>query len=357
MSVKELLVLPDCEPAKIAKEGQRWAFFRSWPPDDYHFDWISAYIFPGWSQWVEGKLLHSFLTQSLLAFWREARYDIVIAHGSRSIVGLAFLHRVLGRRSPKLLVFDIESFGRPHSGVKLWLVRRATEALDGVIYHAAVQKEYYDTYLPWLGGKSHFVPLGVGVPAKKLTWEETGRGDFVLSFDTLATGRREWGVLIEALSRIDRRPPVRIVGKTQWQDGELAGRTCPADVELLPRMSSAALRLWMEQSMLAVLPLTERGHAHGQLSVLTLMAAGAAVVVSDTSGVRDYVRDGETALVYRPGDASDLAQKIQWALEHPEERCALGRRAREVVQREFNDETFSRRIYDLVDGLTDPAGS
>ena len=150
---------------------------------------------------------------------------------------------------------------------------------------------------------------------------------------------------------------MRIVGKTQWQDGDLTGRAPPADVELLPRMAPTDLRYWMEQSTLAVLPLSERGHAHGQLSVLGLMAAGVALVVSDTSGVRDYVRDGETALVYHPGDAVDLAEKIRWALEHPEERRALGRRAREAVQREFNDETFSRRIYDLVDGLTDATGS
>lgn len=347
-----ILVLPDTNPTKIETEGQKWAFFRYWPEGSYEFDWIGAYQVPLWSRWVEGKLISGFLTQSVRALWKESSYDVIIAHGSRSVIGLALLHRLLGRWKPKLVVFDIESFGRPRSGWRLWVVRQAVEALDAVLYHARPQEDYYSAYLPQLEGKTHFIPLGIGMSTKPFSWDEIGRGEFILSVDTTAPRRREWDVLIRACRRLRDPPRLRIIGKTRWSSEELGEEDLPAGIELVPRMPAPELRKLMQQCTLAVLPLFERGHAHGQLSLLELMAAGAPVVVSDTAGVRDYVRHGETALLYSSGNSDQLAERIQWALEHPSERRALGRRAREAVKERFSGERFSQRIYQLIAGLT-----
>jgi glycosyltransferase involved in cell wall biosynthesis len=349
----EILVLPDTNPNKIVEQGQRWAFFSHWPEGRYRFDWLKAYRIPLWSRFVEEKLLRFFLAQSVAAFRRGKRYDVVLAHGSRSIVGLAFLHRLFGRRRPKLVVFDIEAFGRAASGLKLRLVRRASESIDAVIYHARAQQDYYDEFLPSLEGKTHFVTLGFGPTPKTLDWEATGRGDFILSFDTIASGRREWDVLLEAHSTIDPRPPLRIVGKQNWTEEDLGGRAPDPSVELLPRIPAPKLRIMMEQCALAVLPLTERGHAHGQLSVLDLMAAGALVVVSNTAGARDYVRHRETGLLYEPGNARDLATQIAWALDHFEARRRIGRNARQAVAESCSLERFSLRTYEIISRLVD----
>ncbi len=238
----EILVLPDTNPNKIVEQGQRWAFFSHWPEDRYHFDWLKAYRIPLWSRFVEEKLIRFFLAQTIAAFRREKHYDVVIAHGSRSIVGLAFLHRLFGRRRPKLVVFDIEAFGRATSGLKLWLLRKASESIDAVIYHARAQQDYYERFLPSLEGKTHFVTLGFGPTPKTLDWDETGRGDFILSFDTNAPERREWNVLLEALSMVDSSPPLRIVGKQNWSEEDLGGRTPDESVELHPDSRASPAR-------------------------------------------------------------------------------------------------------------------
>lgn len=344
----ELLVLPDADSKKLRTERQKWAFFRHWPEGAYRFDWISPHVVPGFSRLVESRVFKAFVLQSLLAFVRERHYDAVVAHGSRSIAVLALLHRLLGRRRPKLLVFDIEAFGRSRSGPKLWLMRRASEALDGVIFHAHAQKSYYHEFLPALEGKTHFVKLGFGMPRKQLSWEQTSRGDFILSLGTAAPNRREWRVLVEALAMLGEHPPVRIVGGADF------GGTPPDGVELLPRMPITDLRRLMEECAFAVLPLTERGHAHGQLTLLDLMAAGAPVVVSETSGVREYVRE-DIAVLYSVGDARALAEGLRWALDHPEERRALGRRAHDAVERDFSPEEFSKTVYHIVRGVLEDA--
>jgi glycosyltransferase involved in cell wall biosynthesis len=346
-----ILVLPDSEPEKIRTEGQKWAFFRHWPEGTYRFDWIGAHVVPFWSRWVEGRILKAFIAQSVVAWFREREYDMVIAHGSRSIVALALLHRLFRRKSPKLVVFDIESLGRPRAGLKLWLVKRAVEALDGVVFHSRVQEDYYRDFLPGLAGKSRFVALGFGMTPKRLSWEETGRGDFILALGTTARGRREWTTLLDALQRVPKRPGVRVVGAPDFPDRNVPG------VELVPRMPASELRLLMERCSIAILPLSERGHSHGQLALLDLMAAGAPVLVSDTSGTRDYVRDGETAILYRASDAEDLAAKLRWAIEHSEERREISRRGHDAVRDEFTVESFSRRVFEFVSDLSgSPAG-
>lgn len=341
-----ILVLPDSEPGKIRTEGQKWAFFRYWPEGTYHFDWVGAYVVPLWSRWVEGRILKAFLAQALVAWFRERRYDLVIAHGSRSIVALALLHRIFHRKSPKLVVFDIESLGRPRAGLKLWLVKRAAEALDRVIYHARVHEDYYREFLPTLEGKTRFVRLGFGMAPKRLSWEETGRGDFVLALGTTAPGRREWTLLLDALQLVPARPVVRVVGAPDFPDGHVP------EVELAPRMPASELRLLMERCAFAILPLSERGHSHGQLTLLDLMAAGAPVLVADTSGIKDYVRDGETAILYRVSDPQGLASKLRWVLEHPEERRSISRKAHEAVRDEFSAESFSRRVFEIISDLS-----
>jgi glycosyltransferase involved in cell wall biosynthesis len=48
------------------------------------------------------------------------------------------------------------------------------------------------------------------------------------------------------------------------------------------------------------------------------------------------VKEGETGLLFNPGDAQDLVTKIQWAQAHPAEMAQMGRQARRQYEQEFN---------------------
>ena len=64
------------------------------------------------------------------------------------------------------------------------------------------------------------------------------------------------------------------------------------------------------------------------LVAVEAMGCGCAVVASDLAGIRDAVRDGDTGLLARPGDAQDLAQKISTLLGDDARRDTLTRNAR-----------------------------
>lgn len=65
---------------------------------------------------------------------------------------------------------------------------------------------------------------------------------------------------------------------------------------------------------------------------LETMASGQTLIVSDTPGARELIKDGSTGLLYPVGDIVALSQKIVFAAARPTMRSTFGRRAQEWVR-------------------------
>lgn len=78
------------------------------------------------------------------------------------------------------------------------------------------------------------------------------------------------------------------------------------------------------------------------------MALGKAVISSDISGNRDYVSDGETVVLYKPGDFNDLSFKIEYLLNNPEEIKRIGENAKKVVKEKFQFQRMVNEVYEIV---------
>lgn len=72
------------------------------------------------------------------------------------------------------------------------------------------------------------------------------------------------------------------------------------------------------------------------LKVFETLACGIPVVVSDYPGMADLVREGKCGLVVPPGDPAALARAVRYLYEHPDERQQMGRKGRELVEREHS---------------------
>lgn len=87
---------------------------------------------------------------------------------------------------------------------------------------------------------------------------------------------------------------------------------------------------------------------HGETmctAVMQAMAAGLPVVASDVSGVRELIRDGETGILVRPGDVTDLATAMEGLIADPRRREELGRAAAKAAANDFSHEVMFAR-YD-----------
>lgn len=71
------------------------------------------------------------------------------------------------------------------------------------------------------------------------------------------------------------------------------------------------------------------------LSLVEALATGIPTVSSICGGMAEVVRDGDNALAFGAGDVSDLAGKIVWMLERPQEAARLGRAASTDVLQKY----------------------
>lgn len=89
------------------------------------------------------------------------------------------------------------------------------------------------------------------------------------------------------------------------------------------------------------------------LKPLEAMAQGRLLVASDVGGHRELIRDGETGILFKAGDASALAAAVLGLVSHPERWAALKTAARAFVERERNWRTSVagyRQVYGSLVG-------
>jgi glycosyltransferase involved in cell wall biosynthesis len=81
------------------------------------------------------------------------------------------------------------------------------------------------------------------------------------------------------------------------------------------------------------------------------LAHGLPIIASRLGGMREVVSDGETGLLFEPGNAADLAGKVRWLLVHPEAGKAMALRAREVFEQRFSAEQNYRELRKIYENV------
>jgi len=106
---------------------------------------------------------------------------------------------------------------------------------------------------------------------------------------------------------------------------------------------------------LALLPPVRSEHTETTLphKLFQYMYFSKPVVASDCAPLRRIVRETGAGVVFRAGDARDLAQKLSWLLEHPSEWPKMGAAGREAVLRKYNWSAEGRKLVEFYHALAD----
>jgi glycosyltransferase involved in cell wall biosynthesis len=83
--------------------------------------------------------------------------------------------------------------------------------------------------------------------------------------------------------------------------------------------------------------------------LIEAMAHGLPIITSRLGGMQELVQDMETGLLFEPGNDTDLNEKVQWALNHPDEMQAMGERGRAASKSRFGAEENYRQLRDIYD--------
>ena len=132
--------------------------------------------------------------------------------------------------------------------------------------------------------------------------------------------------------------PLKIVG-----DGELIA---PAqkfiqeehlqNVEIWGRVPNEELRSLMAGASFLVFP--SEWYECFPVTIIEAFAAGLPVVAARLGAMEEIIQQEETGLCFEPGNATDLALKVKWAWEHPQEMTRLGKKAREEYENKYTPE-------------------
>lgn len=87
------------------------------------------------------------------------------------------------------------------------------------------------------------------------------------------------------------------------------------------------------------------------LALVEAFACGTPVIASRHGAFAELVKDGVTGLLFNPGDASDLAEKIAWAESHPEKMLKMGQAARAEYEAKYTPQ----RNYKMLIGIYEDA--
>lgn len=156
--------------------------------------------------------------------------------------------------------------------------------------------------------------------------------------------------LVRAIARV---PDVQLViagdGPQRGELRELVAGLGLRNVEFVGQIGPAERDALIARSRFTILP----SHAYETLgkTILESYAQGRAVVSTDLGSRREFVHHGETGLLYRCGDVSELAQAIAMLAAHPARAEEMGRAGRELVRREHTPEEHYGKLVRVYDEL------
>ncbi len=120
-------------------------------------------------------------------------------------------------------------------------------------------------------------------------------------------------------------------------------------VTRLGSLPSAAVRAEMAQALALVVPSV--WYENFPRTIVEAFASGLPVIASRIGALADIVRDGQTGLLFEPGNARDLAGKMAWAQANPQRMAAMGAAARAQYEAEFSPEVNYRRLMEIYEGV------
>lgn len=103
---------------------------------------------------------------------------------------------------------------------------------------------------------------------------------------------------------------------------------------------------WLHAIDIFVLPSLSEALSN---SLMEAMACGCAVIASDTGGNPELVADRETGLLFQPGDAVDLAAKLEILIEQDKFRGQLARAGAALMRDKFSLPVMARQMEAIYD--------
>ncbi|RMG65697.1 MAG: glycosyltransferase family 1 protein [Calditrichaeota bacterium] len=193
-----------------------------------------------------------------------------------------------------------------------------------------------------------FIPNAIDCQVFQRTTPPPGAGQAInIGYIGRLSLEKQVHVLIEAFGRLREHPALGrlLIAGEGNRLAEL--KSLVARLNLNNRVSFLGhvdARWFFEQVGIFVNPSLKEGLPN---TLLESMAMEAVVIATPVGGIPEVLLDGQTGLRIRPGQVADLTSKLRWLLEHPQERLAMVRAARELITTRYSFRHRMQRMQQL----------
>ena len=155
---------------------------------------------------------------------------------------------------------------------------------------------------------------------------------------------REKGILtlIEAFTTLS--VPLVIAGDGPLRTACEEKADNAANIRLVGRLEGAELSDCISRSRCLIVP--SEWYENAPMVALEAAASGKAIIAARIGGIPEIVLDGRTGLLFEPGMAEDLRDRVRQMEESAGKRKAFGLNARSLIEAEFS---LSRHYDRLLD--------
>jgi glycosyltransferase involved in cell wall biosynthesis len=124
----------------------------------------------------------------------------------------------------------------------------------------------------------------------------------------------------------------------------------PKNIQYLGVIPKQHISAFMGQSCFTIVPsICYEGFPS---TILESMACGKPVICSAIGGLGEIIQDGKTGLLFEPGNAKQLAEKIKWLWNNPDLCRQMGQQAQMIVRQQYSKELYYERLMNLYQKVT-----
>lgn len=325
----------ELQPPDYYVKGESYWFYRYFK-GNWDVDVLDVRSLPPIESFEREKL-RFYVIQTLRALPKLGKYDLVVSHGMQSGVVLSLWRKFFKTRA-KHIVFDIGSFASAsEEGAALRLMQKASGSIDGVVYHTSSQISYYRKCFSWLVDRARFIPFGTDLDFFQADDVEAHEEDRPY-FTCIGASKRDWDTLVEAYRGLGADVRLKIIGHVDPKYSDVPG------LEMIPRVPVKVMKSYIKGALFCALPLESFNYSYGQMTLMQQMAMGKCVVAAKAPSLVDYAVDDDSVLFYKPKDVVGCRERLRMAIEEPQVRESIARRAPLFLAQNRNEEIMAADI-------------
>lgn len=181
--------------------------------------------------------------------------------------------------------------------------------------------------------------------------EGSGGGGYCLYIGRLSA---EKGLLtlLRAWRSPEHLPPLRIVGAGPMEAAVEAAAAGNPNIQLLGQRTQEAVYDLLGRAEFLIVP-SESFETFGRVAV-EAFAKGTPVLAANIGGLGEIVTDDENGLLFRPGDADDLANKARRLFACPVRLNHMRKRARAAFEQSYTVDRNHARLMSIYQRVLEP---